>query len=323
MNRILVTGGAGFLGSHACKGLARAGFEPVTFDNLSRGHREAVRWGPFVEGDLCHKNSIQDALARFKPDAVIHFAAVAYVEESVIDPLRYYRNNVVSTINLVAAMAEEGVGTIVFSSSCTTYGIPDSIPIRETAPLNPINPYGHSKLMGEQIVADAANAHAMSFAILRYFNASGADPEGELGEDHDPETHLIPLTIDAALGNGPTLKVFGTDYPTSDGTCIRDYIHVSDLAAAHVSATQHLLDGKPSFTANLGTGCGASVREVIEMVERVAGRKVPVEWTDRRPGDPPILVADVSLARRLLGSHQSHSDLTTIVETALRSRSKR
>ena len=323
MNRIFVTGGAGFIGSHACKALARAGFEPVTFDNLSRGHRQAVRWGPLVEGDLCDKNSIRSAIAHYKPDAIMHFAAFAYVGESVTDPLRYYRNNVVSTINLVDAMIEEGIRPLVFSSSCTTYGIPNSVPIRETAPLNPINPYGHSKLMGEQIVVDAAKAHAMSFTILRYFNASGADPEGELREDHDPETHLIPLTIDAALGKGPTLKVFGTDYPTPDGTCVRDYIHVSDLAAAHVSATQHLLEGKPSVTVNLGTGRGASVREVIEMVERVAGRKVPVEWTDRRPGDPPILVADVSLARSLLGVYARHSDLAAIVETGLQSRIKR
>ena len=205
LNRILVTGGAGFIGSHACKALARAGFEPVTFDNLSRGHREAISWGPFVQGDLCDKSSIKNALADYKPDAVMHFAAFAYVGESVAYPLLYYRNNVVSTINLLAAMAEEGVRTIVFSSSCTTYGIPDSVPIPEKAPLNPINPYGHSKLMEEQIVADAARSHAMSFAILRYFNASGADPQGELRESHDPETHLIPLTIDAALGSGPTL----------------------------------------------------------------------------------------------------------------------
>jgi UDP-arabinose 4-epimerase len=320
VTRVLVTGGAGFIGSHACKALACQDIEPIAFDNLSLGHRGAARWGPLVEGDLCNSASIVDALVRFSPDAVMHFAAFAYVGESVSNPLRYYHNNVVSTINLLRAMLEKGVHSIVFSSSCTTYGIPDSVPISETAPLRPISPYGHSKLMGERIVRDTADAHALSYAILRYFNASGADPQGGLVERHDPETHLIPLIIDAAFERCPPLRVFGSDYPTPDGTCIRDYIHVSDLADAHVAAVKHLLKQGSSFTANLGSGRGASVRQVIEAVERIAHRHVPILWTDRRPGDPPALVADTSLATRLLGFRPQHSDLDTIIKTALLSR---
>jgi UDP-arabinose 4-epimerase len=268
---LLVTGGAGYIGSHACKQLDRAGFEPVTFDNLARGHRELVKWGPLEVGDLADVCRLIEVVERYRPVAVMHFAALAYVGESVREPLEYYRNNVAGS---------------------------------------------RSKLMVEQMIADMARAHGYGYVNLRYFNAAGADPDGETGELHEPETHLIPLALQAAAGHGPQLQVFGEDYPTPDGTCIRDYIHVTDLADVHVLSLQHLLGGGDSASLNLANGNGFSVREVLEAVERVAGRPVPHEVAGRRPGDPPMLVGDATLARRILGWRPRYADLDTIIETA-------
>jgi UDP-arabinose 4-epimerase len=320
MTTILVTGGAGFIGSHTCKALAAQGYQPVAFDNMSKGQAEFVRWGPLERGDILDPAHLDAAFARHRPSAVIHFAALAYVGESVAAPLAYYRVNIEGLVNVLAAMLRHGTRTIVFSSSCATYGVPALLPIAENAPQRPINPYGRTKLFGEQILADAAAAENLRVAVLRYFNAAGADPEGELAERHDPETHLIPLVIDAVTGKGPSVRVFGTDYPTADGTCERDFIHVTDLASAHVAALSHLGAGTRSLTLNLGTGCAYSVRAVITAVERVTGRTVPFQATVRRPGDPPVLVADPSLARKTIGFAPRFSDLDTIVQTAWRTR---
>jgi UDP-arabinose 4-epimerase len=320
MSNILVTGGAGYIGSHTCKALATAGLTPVTFDNLSRGHADFVRWGPLVIGDVLDLAALDEAIKQYRPTAVIHFAAFAYVGESVADPLSYYRNNSCGIVSVLDAMARNGVERIVFSSSCTTYGLPDTLPILETAPQRPISPYGRSKYFCEQIIKDVAFAHKMRFGIFRYFNAAGADSSGDLPERHNPETHLIPLAIDAVLGSAPPLQILGSDYPTTDGTCERDYIHVSDLAAAHVKAVQHLERTETSFEMNLGTGRAYSVLEVISAIERVAGKKVPAVLAARRPGDPPALVSDPSLAQRQLGFTPQYSDLDTIIETTWRSR---
>ena len=320
MSNILVTGGAGYIGSHTCKALATAGLTPVTFDNLSRGHADFVRWGPLVIGDVLDLAALDEAIKQYRPTAVIHFAAFAYVGESVADPLSYYRNNSCGIVSVLDAMARNGVERIVFSSSCTTYGLPDTLPILETAPQRPISPYGRSKYFCEQIIKDVAFAHKMRFGIFRYFNAAGADSSGDLPERHNPETHLIPLAIDAVLGSAPPLRILGSDYPTTDGTCERDYIHVSDLAAAHVKAVQHLERTETSFEMNLGTGRAYSVLEVVSAIERVAGKKVPAVLAARRPGDPPALVSDPSLAQRQLGFTPQYSDLDTIIETTWRSR---
>jgi UDP-arabinose 4-epimerase len=321
MTPVLVTGGAGFIGSHTCKALAAGGWAPVTFDNLSRGHADFVRWGPLFRGDTLNSDDLDRAFVQYKPKGVIHFAALAYVGESVSDPLAYYECNLGGLVNVLHAMVRHEVNQIVFSSSCATYGIPNQIPIREDAPQRPINPYGRSKLGCEQILIDAASAHKMHFAILRYFNACGADPDGELFEWHDPETHLIPLAIDAAIGHGPPLQIFGLDYPTADGTCERDFIHVSDLASAHVAALNALQKQNRSLTVNLGTGRAHSIRAVIAAVERVTGRKVPLLNAPRRPGDPPCLVADPERASELLNFRTTqHSKLERIIETARRSR---
>jgi UDP-arabinose 4-epimerase len=320
MQPILVTGGAGFIGAHTCKALAGHGLQPIAFDNLSRGHRDMVQWGPLVEGDILKPADLDRAFQLHQPKSVIHFAALAYVGESVAQPLAYYQNNVSGLINVLDAMVRHGADTIVFSSSCTVYGIPDTLPIPETARRQPINPYGRSKLMCEQILAHVAAAHPLRVALLRYFNACGADPEGELSERHDPETHLIPLAIDAASGRGPPLPILGEDYPTRDGTCERDFIHVSDLAAAHVAALRHIANGADTLTLNLGTGRAYSILEIVSAIERVTGRKVPVIHAARRPGDPAALVADVARAERLLEFRPKYSDLETIIETTWRSR---
>src|SRR5438128_2916298 len=320
MHPILVTGGAGFIGAHTCKALAAHGLHPIAFDNLSRGHREMVRWGPFVQGDILQPADLHRVFELYQPKSVIHFAALAYVGESVAKPLAYYQNNVSGLINVLDAMARHGADTIVFSSSCTVYGIPEMLPIAETARQQPISPYGRSKSMCEQILVHAAAAHHLRIALLRYFNACGADPDGQLSERHDPETHLIPLAIDAASGRGPPLQIFGADYPTRDGTCERDFIHVSDLAAAHVTALRHVNNGAETLTLNLGTGRAYSIREIVSAVERVTGRRVPVIHSPRRSGDPAILVADASRAERLLEFRPKYSDLETIIETTWRSR---
>ena len=320
METVLVTGGAGFIGSHTCKALAASGWLPVAFDDLSRGHADFVRWGPLVKGDILETAALDAAFEQHRPGAVIHFAALAYVGESMSRPLDYYRINVAGLVNVLEAMMRHGTPTIVFSSSCATYGIPSELPIVESAPQRPINPYGRSKLAGEQILADARAAEGLRVAMLRYFNAAGADPEGELVERHNPETHLIPVAIDAAIGQGPPLQIFGTDYPTADGTCERDFVHVSDLAAAHVEALRHLNATNPALILNLGTGKATSIRSVISAVERVTGHAVPVVHAARRPGDPPVLVADASLAHDLIGFEPRLSDLDTIVATAWQAR---
>jgi len=313
---ILVTGGAGYIGSHACKALARAGHTPVALDNLVYGHRDAVRWGPLVEGDLADRALVAQTLRQHDIAAVMHFAAFAYVGESMTKPEAYFANNVVNSLGLLEAMREAGVRRIVFSSSCATYGVPESVPIREDMPQRPVNPYGESKLMVERLLHWQGVAHGLQHVSLRYFNAAGADPEGDIGEHHEPETHLIPLVLDAALGRRAQVDVFGTDYPTPDGSAIRDYIHVTDLAEAHVLALQHLERGGRSLALNLATGRGHSVREVIAAAERVTGRRVPRREAPRRAGDPPALVADATRASELLGWTPRHSDLDTILATA-------
>jgi UDP-arabinose 4-epimerase len=313
---VLVTGGAGYIGSHACKSLARAGYRPVAYDSLIRGHREAVRWGPFVDADLADFDRLADAFKRFEVAAVMHFAAFAYVGESMTNPELYFRNNGYNSLRLLEAMRAAGVRHIVFSSTVAIYGNPDRVPIPESAPQRPVNPYGESKLMVERMLHWYGAAHGFTYAALRYFNAAGADMDAEIGEDHEPETHLIPLVLQAAMGRRPRIDVLGTDYPTPDGTAIRDYIHVQDLAEAHVKALAHLLRGGGSLELNLGTGVGHSVREVIAAAERVTGRRIPQRETGRRPGDPPVLVAEASRTREVLGWVPTLSALDTILASA-------
>lgn len=318
MPNILVTGGAGYIGSHTCKQLKAAGYTPVSFDNMSYGHEWAVKWGPLVKGDILDRAALDAVFAEYQPQAVIHFAAFTYVGESVEDPGKYYHNNVSGTVNLMQAMQAGGCSNIIFSSTCATYGVPEKMPMNEDLPQQPINPYGWTKLMIEQVLRDFETAHGIRHMALRYFNAAGADPDGEIGEDHDPETHLIPLTVLAGLGLRGPIKIFGDDYPTPDGTAVRDYIHVSDLADAHVQALEVLLAGGKSQMLNLGTGKGASVREVVETVGKVLGHPVPCEMAARRAGDSPMLVADASRAREILGWTPKYCDLEPLVETACR-----
>jgi UDP-arabinose 4-epimerase len=321
---ILVVGGAGFVGSQTAKALARAGLRPVVLDNLDCGHQWAVKWGPLERGDLADVARLRQVIRDHRVSAVLHFAAHAYVGESVVDPRKYFRNNVAGTINLLDAMLDEGVRSLVFSSSCTVYGDADSErPLSEDEPLAPVNPYGETKLAVERILHWYGRAYHLGWVALRYFNAAGADPDGELGEDHEPETHLIPLAIGAALGKRPPLQIYGTDYPTADGTAIRDYIHVADLAAAHLRALDHLGGGGPSLALNLGTGGGNSVRQVLAAVERAGGRPVPARAAPRRPGDPAVLVADAARAGEVLGFAPCFSDLDTIVQHAWRWHSTR
>lgn len=322
MTRVLVTGGAGYVGSHACKALHQAGVTPVVFDNLSRGVRQAVRYGPLVEGDLCDRAALDAALAAHRPVAVLHFAALAYVGESVTQPLLYHRTNAVGTLTLLEAMAAAGVRTLVFSSTCATYGIPEHVPITEEHPQHPVNPYGASKLAAERMIADAAAAGLVQAVMLRYFNAAGADPAGEIGENHTPETHLIPLVLDAILGRIAQVQVNGDDYDTPDGTCVRDYIHVSDLADAHVRALRYLLDGGETVALNLGNGRGASVRDVIQTAERVTGRRAPVAVGPRRIGDPPVLIGDATRAREVLGWRPARGTLDLQIGDAWRWRER-
>ena len=315
---LLITGGAGYIGSHTAKAAARAGYQPVILDNLERGHEWAVRWGPLVRADLGDRAALRRLFNEYKFSAVIHFAALSAVGESMREAGRYFSNNVGGTLNLLEAMREVGVNVLVFSSTAAVYGDPIQVPIPEDHPKNPISPYGESKLMVEQALRWYAGVHGLSAACLRYFNASGADPEGETGESHEPETHLIPLALDASSGRRPHLDIFGDDYPTPDGTAIRDYVHVSDLADAHVLAMRRLQENPRLLVYNLGTGHGASVREVVAEVERVTGRRVPVRVGARREGDPPVLVADASRAQSELGWSPRLSSLGSIVETAAR-----
>ncbi len=312
---VLVTGGAGYVGSHCAKAFAKAGWTVVTYDNLSRGHRDLVKWGELIEGDILDPAFLTETLKRVQPDAVAHFAAFAYVAESMAEPAMYYRNNVTGTMNLLDAMAAAGVGQMVFSSSCATYGVSNEL-ITENTPQNPINPYGETKKVCEQMIRDYGAAHDIRSVILRYFNAAGCDPDGETGERHDPEPHVIPLAIRGAMDGTFTFNILGGDYDTPDGTCVRDYIHVSDLADAHGRALDYLARGGDSDVFNLGTGRGASVLELADAVSRVAGKDVPRVIADRRPGDPPILVASADKAKAVLGWEPQISDLNTILTTA-------
>jgi UDP-glucose-4-epimerase GalE len=315
---ILVTGGAGYIGSHTCKALAKAGFQPVVIDNLETGHLSAVKWGPFVEGDVSDQALVDQVLADYQIQAVIHFAAYAYVGESMNSPDKYFANNVSGTLVLLDALLKRGIASLVFSSTCATYGAPSYLPIDEAHPQQPVNPYGDSKLFVERILNWYGQAFGLRSIALRYFNAAGADAECEIGENHDPETHLIPLVIQAAMGLREHIDVFGTDFATQDGTAIRDYIHVEDLASAHVRALQHLLGGGSSLQLNLGTGRGYSVREVIDAVQAHSGREVASRDCDRRPGDPAELVANAGRAHQLLDWEPRHSSLQNIVATAWR-----
>lgn len=308
---ILVTGGAGYIGSHTCKGLAIAGYLPIVFDNLSTGHGYAVKWGPFIQGDLNNRTLLNEAFVSYKPAAVIHFAASAIVIESMQDPGKYYRNNVDSTICLLEAMRDHGVKKLVFSSTCATYGNPLFIPITEKHPLQPINPYGRSKWMNEEIIHDFERAHGLEAVILRYFNAAGADLETEIGENHTPETHLIPIIIQAALGLREEVVVYGTDFPSKDGSAIRDFIHVKDLASAHAAALK-----APRCTVNLGTGSGYSVLEIIDAVQTFCGKKVRIRLENKREGEPGILTADHTKAKEILKWSPNASDLPTLIESA-------
>lgn len=314
--RVLVTGGAGFVGSHACKALRRAGFDPVAFDNLSRGHASLVRFGELVRGDLHDRAALDAVLDAVRPVACLHFAAYAYVGESMRDPGLYYRNNVGGSLALLEALVAAGVPHIVFSSTCAVYGEVERLPIAEDAPRRPLSPYGRSKLAVEEMLADFERAYGLRSVSLRYFNAAGADPEGEVGEMHDPEPHVIPRALMAAAGVLPKFGVLGHDYPTADGTAVRDYTHVSDLATAHVSALKYLLAGGASDALNLGVGRGYSVLEIVRAAERVTGRHVPLADAPRRPGDPAEVVADARRAQAVLGFRPALPELEDMVQTA-------
>lgn len=312
---VLVVGGAGYIGSHAVRLLLDAGHNVWVYDNLSRGHREAVPDGLLIEGGMSDRDILVSAMREKKIDAVMHFAAFALVNESVNDPALYYRNNVVAAIDLLDAMRESGVSKIVFSSTTATYGEPEIVPIPETTPQQPINPYGFTKLVFENALADYAAAYGIGYAALRYFNAAGARPDGSIGEDHDPETHIIPIVLQVALGQRDKITIFGDDYETADGTCVRDYIHVDDLGDAHLKALNLLEPGK-GICVNLGTGRGTSVREIVEACREVTGHAIPEVMGTRRAGDPPELIADASLAKELLGWEAKYMDVKSIIETA-------
>jgi len=315
---VLVTGGAGYIGAHACKTLAEAGYTPVTYDNLVYGHSAAVKWGPLEKGDIGDRAQLEMVMQKYNPFAVMHFAAYAYVGESVENPAKYYRNNAAGTLSLLESMKKCNIDKFIFSSTCATYGMPDQIPIVENHPQNPINPYGRSKLMIEWILQDFAVAYDLKYVSLRYFNAAGADPSTDIGESHDPETHLIPLVLDVALGQQNRLEIYGTDYNTPDGTCIRDYIHVTDLAKAHLLALEYLNAGGLSDVFNLGNGNGFSVREVIRAAMTVTGCDIPYVEIERRPGDPAALIGCSEKIRNTLGWRADHNSLDAIIKTAWR-----
>ena len=313
---ILICGGAGYIGSHANKRLHQAGYDTVVFDSLVYGHHEAVKWGTFVQGDLADTSAIEEVFQKYPINAVMHFAAYAYVGESVAEPEKYYYNNVANTLNLLHVMREHGCNKIVFSSTCATYGEPERLPITEDMPQNPVNPYGMTKLTVERILRDYNRAYGLKYVALRYFNAAGADPEGEIGESHTPETHIIPLVLDAAGGQREDIKVFGTDYCTPDGSCVRDYIHVTDLADAHLLALEYLDSGGESGCFNLGNEIGTSVLELVAATRRVTGRDFKVTLAERRPGDPPILVGSPQKAKAVLGWKPQYGDIETILRHA-------
>lgn len=315
---ILVTGGAGYVGSHVCKALASAGYLPVVLDNLSLGHRWAVKWGPLVEAGIDDGEAVAALISRYKPRACIHLAASAYVGESVFEPEKYYLNNVVGTLKLLQSLRANGVNRFILSSTCAVYGEVGERLITEDMPTNPINPYGQTKLVIEQALRDYQRAYGQEWTALRYFNAAGADLDGEIGEDHDPETHIIPCALGSAVGRRPPLEIYGTDYPTQDGTCIRDYIHVADLARAHVAALRRLEGGGGSLSLNLGSGRKYSVMQLVEAAERISGRPIARILRPRRPGDPACLSADYSLAKREIGFTPDNSDIDVVLTSAWR-----
>ncbi len=316
MKTILVTGGAGYVGSHCCKAFAKAGWKVVVFDNLFRGWRDMVKWGPLIEGDILDRSALDAAFAQVKPDVVAHFAALTYVGESVEDPGLYYRNNTFGAFNLLEAMRAAGVNKLIFSSTAATYGVPHQTPMPEDHPQLPINPYGWSKLFVERMMADYAAAYDLRYAALRYFNAAGADADGEVGERHEPETHVIPLAARGALRDDYVFTIFGDDFDTRDGTCVRDYIHVSDLGRAHAAAADYLLDGGAATAFNLGTGHGTTVKEIADAIEKVSGRPLPRRIGPRRAGDPPVLVASNARAKAILGWEPRQSSIDEIVQSA-------
>jgi UDP-arabinose 4-epimerase len=316
--RILVTGGAGYIGSHACAALAEAGYVPVAYDNLSTGHRESVRWGPLEVGDICDPERLGEVFLEHKPQAVMHFAAKAYVGESMKDPAKYYRNNVAGTITLLEATRADNIKFFVLSSSCATYGIPQDSRVTEMTPQVPISPYGATKLYCEQMILDYCRSYGMSAALLRYFNAAGAHPTAPIGESHDPETHLIPNVLNVAYGHVPEIAIFGGDHQTVDGSCVRDYVHVCDLADAHVLALDYLKKGGISDAFNLGNGKGFSVLQVVEAVSRVTERRIPYRVCARRAGDPAAVFADASKAISILGWRPRYADLDVIIQHAWR-----
>lgn len=313
---ILIVGGAGYIGSHTNKALTEAGYETIVLDNLSYGHKEAVRWGTFCQCDLKDIDDLDKVFTEYDIDAVMHFSSFIEVGESVQNPEKYYTNNVVNTMNLLKVMLKHNVKKFIFSSTCATYGVPQKIPLVEDHPQNPINPYGWTKLMVERILKDYDTAYGLKSVILRYFNASGADKSGEIGEAHDPESHLIPLILDAAIGKRDNIKIFGSDYDTPDGTCIRDYIHVTDLADAHVLSLKYLEEKEESNEFNLGNGQGFSVKEVIDSVRKVTGREFEVVETERREGDPAVLIGSSKKAKELLGWNPQFVNIDDIVESA-------
>jgi UDP-glucose-4-epimerase GalE len=315
--RILVTGGAGYIGSHAVRLFRERGHDVWVYDNLSAGHRASVPKERLIVGDLAELHRVDQVLLETRAEAVVHFAAFTYVGESVLEPGKYYGNNVVNTLGLMECLRRHGIKRFVFSSSAATYGVPERMPITEETPQNPINPYGSSKLVIERALADYRRAYGWGYASLRYFNAAGASADASIGEDHTPETHLIPLVLQAALAQRPALEIYGTDYPTPDGTCVRDYIHVDDLAEAHLLALNQLQDGN-SLLYNLGIGRGCSIREVIRVAEEVTGKPVPVKEGPRRPGDPPVLVASSAKIQRELGWKARYTELESILESAWR-----
>jgi UDP-glucose 4-epimerase len=315
MTNILVAGGAGYIGAHTCLDLFAKGFTPVVYDNLSNGHAEFVKWGKLEIGDIRDRRRLDEVLAKHKPQAIIHFAAAIEVNESVRDPGKYYENNVGGTITLLRAAQAASIDKIVFSSTCATYGMPLSIPMDEGHPQSPLNPYGQSKLIVEQILKDLDRYQGLRSVILRYFNAAGADPEGKIGEWHSPETHAIPIALETALGRRPYFQVLGTDYETRDGSCVRDFVHVLDLADAHTRAIEHLLNDGKSLALNLGTGHGTTVKELLDQVGRVVGKTIDVKYGPRRDGDSPALIADNTLAKRTIGWSPRH-DLKSIIDTA-------
>jgi UDP-arabinose 4-epimerase len=316
VKRVLIAGGAGYIGSHAAKALRLAGREPIVFDDLSCGHAHAVKWGPLVRGDIRNGDALRAAIREHRPDAVMNFAARIEVGEGEKNPSHFYDNNVAGVLTLVRTMLEEGVNNLVFSSTCAIYGDPERLPLTEDLPKRPVSVYGRTKQMCEQMLEDISRAHGLNFAALRYFNAAGADPDGEIGEEHEPETHLIPNAIKAAIGLGGPMKLFGNDYPTPDGTCLRDYVHVTDLAEAHILAADRIAAGAGNLQLNLGAGEGRTVLQVLNAVEKATGRPVPHTIAPRRPGDAVALYADTTKTKASLGWTPRLSDIETIVSTA-------